>query len=70
MEFLFLTSCSILLENSSGSYVANSITYLLTFYVSYGTLEPNRVYKREVLYLLPKTLQKIQLNKTDIIKSE
>ena len=56
-----------LLENGSGPYAASNITYLLTFYGNEGTLVS---YKCEMLYLLPKTLPRIRLNETEIMKSK
>ena len=64
------TTWSLLLENSSGYNVADSITDLLSCQGNQGTLAPNRSYKWLILYLLPKTLQRIQLNKTGISKSK
>ena len=65
VKFLFLTTWSLLFENNSDSYVADNKTYLLTFQ---GNLIPKS--KSQVGNFIPFTLLRIQLNKTEIIKSK
>ena len=67
VKFLFLTTWSLLFENNSDSYVADNKTYLFTFQ---GNLIPKSKLQVGILYRLSKTLLRIQLNKTEIIKSK
>ena len=68
MEFLFLKTWTLILENGSRSYVEGSMTH---FYRGIRELQHLIVrYKWEILYLLFKALQRIQLNRIEVIKAK
>ena len=61
-----------LINGYTGPYVADSIAYLLTFKGNQGTLASNSKLQVSnfLLPFLPKALQRIHLNKTEIIKNK
>ena len=71
VQFLFLTTWSLLLKNSSGPYVADNVTYLLTFQDNLRTLTHNsklQVGPRDLkpilpAYSLPDTGQRTQTSR-------